>query len=83
MTNENAGKFLVAILMVAFVVFAASLFGAAMGALSGVIVGWFFDDTIRAAQIAIHIDPLQPWQIGMFVGWLGGFFRSNVSKKSD
>lgn len=70
----------------ALLVFIACVGGAAFGALGGWVVGWFFDDTLYAAQRAFHISPaLAPWQLGAALGFVGGFFKTSVSssRKSD
>jgi hypothetical protein len=49
---------------------------AAFGAFAGWTVGLVFGDTMRAGQIALGIKPpLEPWQIGALLGFVGGFFN--------
>lgn len=94
---DALAQFVGAIIMAA-VVFCAAIFvacvgGTFFGALGGWVVGWFFDDTLALAQRAFHIgappalggdysQPLQPWQLGAFLGFVGGFFKATLTTPS-
>lgn len=52
------------------------LLGALGGALSGWVVGWFFSETILSFMAAFGVKGLAMWQIGMALGFVGGFFKS-------
>ena len=52
------------------------LLGALGGAFSGWVVGWFFSETILGFLAALGIKGLAMWQIGMSLGFIGGFFKA-------
>jgi len=52
------------------------LLGALAGALSGWVVGWFFTETILGFFAALGIKGFAMWQIGMSLGFIGGFFKA-------
>ena len=58
----------------------ASLLGALGGALSGWVVGWFFTETITSFMAALGVQGLAMWQIGMSLGFVGGFFKVTLTK---
>lgn len=83
-------KFISAIVMACAVffgiIFLAAVGGAAFGAFGGWVVGLIYPNTIRAGLVAFHIGALEPWQLGCFLGFVGGFFKatlSSPSKKSE
>jgi hypothetical protein len=56
--------------------FVLPLLGALGGAFSGWVVGWFFSETILGFLAALDIKGLAMWQIGMSLGFIGGFFKA-------
>lgn len=62
--------------LVALLMFILPLLGALGGAFSGWVVGWFFTETITSFVAAFGIKGLAMWQIGMGLGFVGGFFKS-------
>ena len=52
------------------------LLGALLGALSGWVVGWFFSETILGFLAIFGIKGFTMWQIGMVLGFIGGFFKA-------
>jgi membrane protein YqaA with SNARE-associated domain len=72
------------------ILFFSATAGTAVGAIAGWCVGLFFDDTLWAAQRALHIGypegdgwrALAPWQLGAALGFLSGFVRTSVTKAS-
>jgi len=68
---------------IAFVValFLSIIAGALMGALVGLIVGWFFSGAINNTLIGFGVNTgtFQMWEFGALLGFVAGFFRSNVS----
>lgn len=83
---EAIAKFIGAIIMAGAVmcgiVFLAAVGGAAFGALGGWVVGWFFNDTIALGMRAFHLEPMETWQLGCFLGFVGGFFKATLSTSS-
>jgi len=58
------------------------LLGALSGALSGWVVGWFFTETITTFVAALGIKGLAMWQVGMGLGFVGGFFKAIQTNSS-
>ena len=50
-----------------------------VGAFSGWVVGWFFDETILGILSQIGISDVAMWQVGAFLGFVGGFLKTSVS----
>lgn len=71
-----AGKIALGALFVVFV----CLLGALGGAFAGWVVSWIFNDTMLAVMAAVGIHGIALWQWGAFLGFSGGFIRSQVSK---
>lgn len=53
------------------------------GAFSGWVVGVFFGGTILGLLEQMGIQDVYMWQVGAFLGFIGGFFRTNVSTNKD
>lgn len=55
------------------------------GAVGGMIVGWFFEDTIMSALRAFGVDTstLSMWQLGAFLGFIGGYLRAVQTNMSS
>lgn len=60
------------------------LLGVLGGALVGWVVGWFFTETITAGFLVFGVDisSLAMWQVGAFLGFVSGFFKSTVTTNS-
>lgn len=59
------------------------LLGPLLGGLAGWVVGWFFGDTILYVAGRLGLSGVEMWQLGMFLGFVGGFFKavqSNTAK---
>jgi membrane protein YqaA with SNARE-associated domain len=65
----------------AVLAFVAIIAGTVMGAVAGYIVGYFFHDTLQLLANALHMGSASDWQLGACLGFMGGFFRTSVSKK--
>lgn len=50
------------------------------GALAGWLIGWLFPDMMRHLCALLHVTA--PYQAGALLGFVGGFFRSNLSSKN-
>jgi hypothetical protein len=60
--------------------FIAPLLGSLFGAFGGWVVGLFFSDTILGILAQLGIKGVAMWQVGLFLGFVGGFFAKQ--KKS-
>lgn len=58
------------------------LLGTLAGLIVGWIVGWFFSQTMLGIFAALGITGFKMWQIGAFLGFVGGFFRATSTNKS-
>ena len=55
-----------------------------VGALTGLVIGWFFGTTILGILAQIGITGYSMWQIGAFLGFIGSFFgHTQVINKTD
>lgn len=74
-------KVITNLLFAALVAFWACIFRALLGALTGWVVGLMFGDTILGFFAALGITGFKMWQIGLVLGFIGGFFTTiNVNK---
>jgi hypothetical protein len=55
------------------------ILGPLVGALSGLIVGIFFSTPILNVLSAMGIEGVSMWQLGAFLGFVGGFFKAVVA----
>jgi len=62
--------------------FLLPLLSALGGAFAGWVVGWFFAETITSFLAAFGVKGLAMWQIGMALGFVGGFFKTTTVSKS-
>lgn len=51
-----------------------------MGAIAGWAVGLFFSDTILGILSQLGVRNISMWQFGAFMGFIGGFLKTKVSK---
>ncbi len=65
---------------VGFTLFIGSIMGTAFGAMGGWFVGLVFDDTLYQLTQHLGLGDTPPWQLGAMLGFVGGFFRSSISK---
>lgn len=63
--------------------FALPLISALVGAFSGWVVGWFFSQTVLTFFAGLGITGLETWQLGLTLGFIGGFFKSTLSLNKD
>lgn len=72
----------VAMLLLVFLIPAISAF---LGGWSGYVVGIFFDDTIRGIfeRFGVDLSGFGMFHLGVFLGFVGGFFRSAANVKSS
>lgn len=52
------------------------ILGTALGALAGWVVGIFFAETMATVMLAIFGATVEVWQLGAFLGFVGGYVRS-------
>ena len=69
-------KVIANLLRAAFIVFWACIMRALLGALTGWVVGLMFGDTILGFFAALGISGFKMWQIGLVLGFIGGFFTT-------
>jgi ABC-type dipeptide/oligopeptide/nickel transport system permease component len=62
-------------------VFVGVLLGTLFGAFAGWVVGLIFDETLTKLSALIGFAGPH-WQLGAMLGFVGGFFRTSVSKES-
>lgn len=72
-----------ALIVIIFLLF--PLIGSLVGAFAGWVVGLFFEDTILStlARFGVDTGGLAMWQLGCTLGFIGGFFKTSVSKSED
>jgi len=75
-------KAIVTLLLTAAMFFLSLVLSLLIGALCGFIVGLIFGPTILGIFAAIGITGFKMWQIGAFLGFVGGFFRSTTTQTS-
>ena len=56
--------------------FAWAFISSFIGAFTGWCVGLFFGKTILGILATLGIEGFKMWQIGAFLGFVGGFFRT-------
>jgi len=72
-----------AIGMVAGAIMLFSILGTLFGAIGGWIVGLFFSNTITGVLASAGITGVKVWELGAFLGFMSGFFRSTVATNKD
>lgn len=55
------------------------IFGTLMGGVAGWIVGFFFGDIILGIAAQIGIKNITMFQLGCFLGFVGGFLKTKVT----
>lgn len=55
------------------------LAGSFFGGLGAWIVGWVFGDTILSIFAVLGLHGFTMWQIGIFLGFFGSYFRTTIS----
>lgn len=68
------------VLIILTVLFILPLLGFLFGAFSGWVVGLFFGHIILAFFSQIGLDGFTMWEIGGILGFVGGYFKTVVSK---
>ena len=69
------------IVLISLILFFAIVLSTAGGALAGWIVGLFFADTILGIFASLGVQGFAMWQLGAFLGFVGGFFKSTATIK--
>ncbi len=80
--NYDVMKVIANLLLAAFVIFWACIVRAFLGALTGWVIGLMFGDTILGFFAALGITGFKMWQIGLVLGFIGGFFANTNIKKT-
>jgi hypothetical protein len=75
---EALGKIVAGIMTLCFMLFLIFVLGPIFGALSGLVVGWLFESSIRQVFAAFGVDltGIAIWQLGAVLAFVGGFFRT-------
>ena len=73
-----AGAAVIAALSLFFII----LFNTLGGIVVGWVVGLVFSDVLLPIFAAVGIKGFALWQIGAFLGFTGGFFRSVITQKT-
>lgn len=71
--------FIVVILGVSAMVLILPMLGAIFGAFCGWVVGFIFDEPILKILDKLGVNDVKMWEIGCFLGFVGGFFKTRVS----
>jgi hypothetical protein len=66
---------ILAVALVALGFVANTVAGLLFGAACGWFAGWLFPGTFATALGALGLGALEPWQFGMFLGFVAAFFR--------
>lgn len=80
-TWERFNTSLAAILLVFLVMFLGVIGSTLIGGFIGYVVGWFFANPILGIFEQMGIHGWTMFEIGAFLGFVGGFFRTYVSSK--
>jgi hypothetical protein len=85
---ESLGKLVAGILTVCLMLFFILVLGPVIGALSGLVVGWLFEPSIRQVFAAFGVDltGIAMWQLGAVLAFVGSFFKAaytSTEKKDD
>lgn len=64
-------------------ILAVAPLGALFGALSGIITGWFFGDTITQTLTNFGIAPIAMWKLGATLGFMAQFLRTRTTVKME
>ncbi len=80
---KTIGIVVTAVFAIGGLVLIAPLVGVVFGALIGWIVGWFFDETILGILKQVGIEGVAMWQVGAFLGFVGGFFKSTQTNTNN
>ena len=76
-------KMFLATVLVAVIFFFLPAVGALMGAFSGWVVGLFFDETCALFLKLLGLSEVAMWEVGAFLGFVGGFFKSTQTNTSS
>lgn len=71
---------MIAVLTIIAVMFLFPLLGFLFGAFSGWVVGLFFGHIVLGFFSQLGIDGFTMWEIGGILGFIGGYFKTVVSK---
>lgn len=72
---ENLGK----LVLMAGALMILPMLGTLVGSFAGWAVGLFFEGTILGIAGQLGITDVAMWQLGAFLGFVGGFLKTKVS----
>lgn len=82
-TVDAWAKVVVAFLFVPFMFFFAISLATVFGAIGGWFIGLFFGNTILGILSQLGVHNVAMWQFGAFLGFVGGFFKTSVTKEAN
>lgn len=71
-------KTILHLFLIALTIFLGCIIGTLFGAFSGWLIGLFFENTIIGILASLGITGFKMWQIGAFLGFVSGFFKSTT-----
>jgi len=74
-------KALLALLLIAGMLFVGCLLTTAIGAVVGAFVGLAFDGSLQLLANAVGVPEARPYQLGAVLGFVSGFFRHAPSSE--
>jgi hypothetical protein len=82
-TSDDVASIICYLIIAVFAIMFLPLIGTLAGAFIGWIVGLVFPETILStlARFGVRTEGLQVWQLGACLGFVGAFFKTNVTKK--
>lgn len=76
-------KIIGALVLLALLLFFAPILGTLVGAGVGTVVGWWFGSDLLPIFARLGLAGFSMWQLGAFLGFVGGFFRVASSSSSS
>lgn len=78
-------KMVISVVLIAALFFVLCLLSTIFGAVIGWVVGLMFGDIILdfLSRFGFNTNGIEMWQIGAGLGFIGSFFRSSHSVKSE
>lgn len=78
---EELSKAMALLPMAIGAIFIAVLLGPVFGGLAGWVVGLLFESTILKVLAAFGVTGIEVWELGAFMGFVGGFLKTTTTVK--